>query len=92
MRTIKRTSNPLSTLTKIGCLYMKNKIKFIKELIITIVIASLLNFIVTFVLSFILVNVGVPSDSIGYVANIGAAIWGIFVGYKVNTLLRESRQ
>lgn len=68
---------------------MKNKSKFARELIITLIVASLLSGAVTLILSFFLVNLGVSSDSIDYVANIGATIWGLLVGYRINTLLRE---
>jgi putative Mn2+ efflux pump MntP len=68
---------------------MKNKSEFAKELIITLLVASLLSSSVTLIFSFTLVNLGVSGNSIGYVANIGATIWGLFVGYKINTLLRE---
>lgn len=68
---------------------MKNKSKFARELIVTLIVASLLSGAVTLILSFFLVNLGVSSDSIDYVANIGATIWGLFVGYRINTLLRE---
>lgn len=68
---------------------MKNKSKFAKELIITLIVASLLSGTITLILSFTLANLGVSSDSMGYVANIGATIWGLFVGYKISSLLRE---
>ena len=70
---------------------MKNKSKFAKELIITLIVASLLSGVMTFILSFTFANLGVLAESRDYVVGVGAAIWGLFVGFKTNTLLRDYR-
>lgn len=70
---------------------MKNKSKFAKELIITLIVASLLSSTVVIILAFTLINLGASTDSIMYVNTLGATVWGLFVGYKINSLLREYR-
>jgi hypothetical protein len=70
---------------------MKNKSKFIKELVIMLIIASLLSSTVVILLAFLLMNLNASEKTIMYVNTIGASVWGLFVGYKLNTLLRDNR-
>jgi hypothetical protein len=36
-------------------------------------------------------NLNASEKTIMYVNTIGASMWGLFVGYKLNTLLRDNR-
>lgn len=70
---------------------MKNKSKFIKELVVMLIIASLLSSTVVILLAFLLMNLNASEKTIMYVNTLGASVWGLFVGYKLNTLLRDNR-
>lgn len=61
------------------------------ELIFTLIVASLLSGVVVFIASFALANFGVPAESLTYTATGGATVWGLIVGYKLNTLLQKHR-
>jgi hypothetical protein len=70
---------------------MKNKSKFALELFITLIVASLLSSVIAITLGFTIMNLGGNTDALTYVNTIASSAWGIFVGYKLNTLLRQHR-
>lgn len=70
---------------------MKNKSKFIKELLMTLLVASLLSSTIVIILAFILLNLKASNSTVMYVNTFGASVWGLFVGYKLNSLLRDHR-
>lgn len=71
---------------------MKNKSKFIKELIITLIVATLLSSVLALIMAFILGIIGTATDEIlSYVNTVASTIWGLIVGYKLHMLLQEYR-
>jgi hypothetical protein len=71
---------------------MKNKSKFAVEIIITLIVAMLLSSTVAIILAFIAGNLGAKADSLVWVNTVASTAWGLFVGYKLNTLIREHRK
>jgi len=71
---------------------MKNKTKFVLELFITLIVASLLSSVIAFILAFIVGNLGGTIDSMSWINTTASCAWGVFVGYKLNTLIRQHRQ
>lgn len=71
---------------------MKNKATFFKELIITLIVAMLLASVVAIVLMFIVGTLGGNTEAMSYVNTFSSMVWGLFIGYKLNTLLREHRR
>ena len=71
---------------------MKNRSKFALELLITLLVASLLSSVISLGLGFIMYNLGTANtDTIGYVNMLAAVSWGVYVGYKVKSLIEQHR-
>ena len=71
---------------------MDNKGKFALEIVVTLVIASLLSSVVSLGLGFIIYNLGMNnSDTIAYVNMIATTSWGLYVGYKIKSLIEQHR-
>jgi cell shape-determining protein MreC len=70
---------------------MKNKARFIKEIIITLIVATLISIVLSAILIFILANFDAVTKGGEYVNTVSSSIWGLMVGYKISSLLRESR-
>lgn len=54
----------------------------------TLIVAGLISSALVFILVFILGNLGVGFESMMFVNTLGSIIWGLIVGYKMNTLIR----
>lgn len=71
---------------------MKNRSKFALELLIILLVASLLSSVISLGLGFIMYNLGTANtDTIGYVNMLAAVSWGVYVGYKVKSLIEQHR-
>lgn len=70
---------------------MKNPSKFALELAITVIVAYLLSLIVSFVLVFVFGNMGPDVDTKDINNLISGAVFGLIVGFKLNSLLRQHK-
>lgn len=70
---------------------MKNVSKFIMEALITIIVAGLVSLMVATLLGFISGNLGWGSEGMMYTTTISSAVFGLVVGYKLNSLIREHK-
>ncbi|GEM_PF-3353606 len=70
---------------------MKNVSKFIIELVITIVVAGLLSTIVTLVLTFVTGNAGTFNESVANINLVSSILFGLIIGYKLNSLLQQQK-
>jgi predicted membrane protein len=68
---------------------MKSTPKFITELIITIVIAGILSGIAALLLAFITGNAGTFNESVATINAMSSVVFGLIIGYKLNSLLRQ---
>lgn len=68
---------------------MKNVSKFITETLLTIVVAGLVSLVVATLLGFISGNLGWGNDGMMYTTAISSGVFGLIVGYKLNSLIRE---
>lgn len=71
---------------------MKNLRKFIVELVITIVVALLLSLLAALILGFAAGNAGVLGKYFSEINMLTGVIFGLIVGYKLNTLVRENKK
>ena len=72
---------------------MNNKLKFTQELIVTLIIASLFTALVGFIFIFAALNLGADAEwAMQTQRTILGTIWGLYVGYKLNTLIRQYRR
>ncbi|MET0980090.1 MAG: hypothetical protein ABWX90_02440 [Candidatus Saccharimonadales bacterium] len=71
---------------------MKNKSKFALEIIITLIVATLLSSTIAVILAFIAGNLGAKTHSLVWVNTVASIAWGLFIGYKLSTLIREHRK
>ncbi len=71
---------------------MKNKAKFTLELFITLLIASLISSVFALILGFTIMNLGGDTGALTYANTLASSVWGVVVGYKLNTLIRQHRQ
>lgn len=69
---------------------MNRKLQFAKEFVVAMLVATLLSSVIALLLSFVLMNLGMDvMEMMTYVNITTSIIWGLFVGYRLNTLVRE---
>jgi ABC-type multidrug transport system permease subunit len=70
----------------------KNLHKLLLELVFTLVVAALLSIVLAFFALFVLANLNVPVEYRSYVNFVSGALFGLFVGYKLKTLVVEYKK
>lgn len=70
----------------------KNSTKLLVEIVFTLVVAALLSILLAFFALFILANLNVPVEYRSYVNFASGALFGLFVGYKLKTLIVEYKK
>ncbi len=71
---------------------MKNIPKFVTEIIVTVIVAGLLSMVSVAILLFIFGNLRMGNDVVVYANTISSIVFGLVVGYKSNSLIREHKQ
>lgn len=68
---------------------MNNKSKFALEIFITLFIATLLSSAISIIFGLIVMNLGRTANWLPYVNMLASCVWGLFVGYKINSLRQK---
>jgi hypothetical protein len=68
---------------------MKNRSKFALEVVITLIVASLVSSAVAILTGLVIMNLGGKTESLSYVNTLASCLWGVVVGYKLNSLIRQ---
>lgn len=71
---------------------MKNIPKFLTEIIVTVIVAGILSMVPAAILLFIFGNLQMGDNGVVYANTISSIVFGLVVGYKLNSLIREHKQ
>lgn len=71
---------------------MNNTPKFVKELALTIIVAALISIVLATLLGFISGNLALGENGTMYVNAISNGVFGLIVGYKLSTLVRQHKK
>lgn len=70
---------------------MNNTSKFIVEIVITIIIAALVSGVIGILLAFVAGNIGTYADASSWINFVVGAVFGLIVGYKLNSLIKSRK-
>lgn len=71
---------------------MKNSSQFIVELFVTGIVAFLLSTVSVLILSFVFANIDSYGGSEVIISSVGGVIFGLVVGYKLNSLVKQYKK
>ncbi len=77
----------------LGEVVMNNKLKFTQELIVTLIIASIFTAVVGFIFVFTALNLGADAEwAMQTQRTILGTVWGLYVGYRLHTVIQRHRR